>query len=122
MKRIFPLSSLLLSCLLAQAQVKTDVSRVIVGAVSTISPELAAGLKQARHRVGNYQVALVSAKPFTSCYYTIYDLSGRIMDSGKVVMYKAGEVKYLNVDVLASECNVQLSEKPIAYGKTANNG
>lgn len=113
MKKLFTLSALILSCLLAQAQVKTDCSRVIVGAVTTISPDLAKGLKQARYKLGNYQIALISSKPFTSCYYTIYDLSGRVICSGPFMKRHAGEVQYFNIGVLANECRVEVREKQI---------
>lgn len=112
MKKLFTLSFLLLP-FLASAQVKTDVSRVIVGAVTMVSPELSAGLKQARYKVGDYQIALISARPFTSCFYVIYDLSGRVVSSGKFVKRYAGEMEIKNVYALASECRVVLSDKPL---------
>lgn len=117
MKKLFTLTIVLLSCLLAGAQVKTDCSRVIVGAVSTVSPDLAKGLKQARYKVGNYQVALVSARPFTSCYYIIYNATGEIVSSGRFVKRYAGEYEIKNVSVLASDCRVQLSDRPIVVAK-----
>jgi hypothetical protein len=101
MKKLSTLIIVLLSCLLSQAQVKTDVSRVIVGAVTTVSPELAKGLKQARYKVGNYQIALVSARPFTSCYYTIYNCAGQVLSSGRFVKRYAGEYEIKNVSDLA---------------------
>lgn len=119
MKKLSTLVLILLSCLLAGAQVKTDCSRVIVGNVTTVSPDLAKGLKQARYKVGNYQIALVSARPFTSCYYIIYNATGEIVSSGRFVKRYIGEYEIKNISVLASECHVQLSDRPIDVAKIA---
>jgi hypothetical protein len=104
---------MLLSFLFASAQVKKDVSRVIVGNVSRITTELSQGLKIARQQVGNYQIALISARPFNKCYYVISDLSGRVLYSGQYSARKAGEVKVINVGVLASQCNIKFTQTPL---------
>jgi hypothetical protein len=117
MKKLLTLSISLFFCLLVQAQVKTDCSRVIVGAVTTISPELSTGLKRARYEVGNYQIALISARPFTACYYAIYNAAGHIVASGPYRTRRIGEVRVINVYALASDCRVVLSEKPLITSK-----